>query len=171
VDTEGGIAARLAELESRVAALEGEKAAPGGGLDRDAFWALSGLQERSKAPNGAVLFTGGVNLPSGEYYHWQQSKSTDDLLGMDWTESSNAFAALGHPVRLLLLGRILGGMRTVAELQELDEVGTTGQLYHHLKQLVAANWLQTAGRGRYAVPGHRVVPLLVLLAATHPEVG
>ena len=58
-----------------------------------------------------------------------------------------------------------------AELQELDEVGTTGQPYHHLKQLVAASWLQTAGRGRYAVLGNRVVPLLVLLAATHPEVG
>jgi hypothetical protein len=165
------IAARLAELEARVAALEGKKADAGGGLDRDVFWALRGLQERSEAPNGAVLFTGSVDLPSGEHYHWQQGTSTDDLLGRDWTESSGAFAALGHPVRLLLLGRILGGMRTVAELQELDEVGTTGQLYHHLKQLVAANWLQTAGRGRYAVPGHRVVPLLVLLAATHPEAG
>jgi hypothetical protein len=96
------------------------------------------VQERSKAPNGAVR-----------------------------TESSSAFAALGHPVRLLLLGR----SPRWAELQELDEVGTTGQLYHHLKQLVAVSWLQNAGRGRYAVLGNRVVPLLVLLAATHPEVG
>jgi hypothetical protein len=42
---------------------------------------------------------------------------------------------------------------------------TTGQLYHHLRQLVAAGWLRTSLRGRYAVPADRIVPLLALLAA------
>jgi hypothetical protein len=164
VDTES----RLAELEARVTALESEKPAPGGGHDPDVFWALIGLRERVKDPNGAVLFTGAVKLPSGEHYEWQQGHLTEDILGVDWAEVSGSFAALGHPVRLLLLGRILGGIRSVAELQELDEVGTTGQLYHHLKLLVAANWLEVAHRGHYVVPGHRVVPLLVLLAAARP---
>ena len=77
--------------------------------------------------------------------------------------------ALGHPVRLLLLRQVLSGAGTVAELQERVELGTSGQLYHHLRQLVGARWLQVAARGRYAVPPERVVPLLVVLAAARRE--
>ncbi len=53
----------------------------------------------------------------------------------------------------------------MAGLVGIDGFGTSGQLYHHLRQLVAAGWLRTAGRGRYEVPPARVVPLLVVLAA------
>lgn len=45
------------------------------------------------------------------------------------------------------------------------DIGYTGQLHHHLRQLVAAGWLQSAGRGRYRVPAQRVVPLLAIVAA------
>ena len=74
------------------------------------------------------------------------------------------FAALGHTLRLRLLREILGGRRTATELAGLDEVGTSGQIYHHLRQLTAAGWLRQAGRGRYEIPAGRVVPLLVALA-------
>lgn len=154
------LAERLAALEERVAALEGR-----GGPDPKTFWALHGLRDRLPADVGGVLFTGAVPLPTGEYYEWQQGATTEDLLGADWSELSGAFAALGHPVRLLLLRLILSGVHSTAELQERDELGTTGQLYHHLRQLVSAGWLQVTGRGNYAVPGSKVVPLLVLLAA------
>ena len=152
---------RLAALEDRVAALEGRRAVPE--LPEGTFWALEGLKQR--AGEGAVLFTGTAPLPTGEYYEWQQGATLVDLQDMDWSESSTAFAALGHPVRLLLLKLILGGVRSTAELQEHEALGTTGQLYHHLRQLVATGWLQVTGRGHYAVPGQKVVPLLVLLAA------
>ncbi len=46
-----------------------------------------------------------------------------------------------------------------------DRTRTTGQIYHHLRLLTAAGWLHTTGRGRYEVPGTRVVPLLVVLTA------
>lgn len=71
-------------------------------------------------------------------------------------------SALAHPVRLQLLHRVLHGGRTVAELSE--GLGTSGQLYHHLRQLVAEGWLATSGRGVYDVPPARVVPLVTLLA-------
>jgi DNA-binding HxlR family transcriptional regulator len=90
---------------------------------------------------------------------------TDDLLARDWSDLSGNIAAIGHPVRLLLLHRVLSGAGSVAELQEREPGGTTGQLYHHLRQLVAAGWLRVAARGRYSVPPERVVPLLVILAA------
>ncbi|MDQ0795005.1 helix-turn-helix transcriptional regulator [Streptomyces sp. B1I3] len=169
---------RVAELERRIAALESvaDRGAPELG-DGD-FWALDGLKDQlgrvgDAAADGGVLFTGAVRLPAGERYEWQYGALTAGLLGNgedrpDWSEAAEPLAALGHPVRLRLLREILGGRRTAAELAELDETGTTGQIYHHLRLLTAAGWLHAAGRGRYEVPGARVVPLLVVLTAARP---
>nr|WP_237546142.1 winged helix-turn-helix domain-containing protein [Streptomyces sp. SID5606] len=158
---------RVADLERRLAALEeaGERPAPRPG--EGDFWALEGLKEQLAelgAADGGVLFTGTVRLPTGEQYAWQHGTLTDGLMDADWAESAEVFAALGHPVRLRLLREILGGRRTAAELAELDGVGTTGQIYHHLRQLTGAGWLHAAGRGRHEVPPGRVVPLLVALS-------
>ncbi|MFD5699265.1 ArsR/SmtB family transcription factor [Streptomyces lasiicapitis] len=174
---------RVAELERRMAALEGAAGAAGAAsADRDRdeaapvvgesdFWALEGLKAQLaqyKAADGGVLYTGAVRLPTGERYDWQTGQFTEALLDGDWSEAAESFAALGHPVRLRLLREILGGRRTAADLAALDEVGTTGQIYHHLRQLTGAGWLHSAARGRYAVPADRVVPLLVVLTAARP---
>lgn len=164
-----------------MAALEGEGGdADGAGRDRDDaapavsesdFWALEGLKAQlagHRAADGGVLYTGAVRLPTGERYDWQTGQFTDVLLDGDWSEAADSFAALGHPVRLRLLREILGGRRTAADLAALDGVGTTGQIYHHLRQLTGAGWLHTTARGRYGVPAERVVPLLVLVAAARP---
>jgi hypothetical protein len=66
---------------------------------------------------------------------------------------------------LLLLRRVLGGASSVAELQAHEGLGTSGQLYHHLRQLVGAGWLRATARGHYAVPPERMVPLLAILSA------
>jgi hypothetical protein len=154
---------RLAALEERVSRLEAEPQAP-----RDeVFWALEGLRRRITGP-GQVLFTGALNLPTGERYEWQQGAETDRLLEADWSEGAASLAALGHPVRLTLLGAALRGTRSAAELQEAAGLHTTGQLYHHLKQLTATGWLQAEGRGHYQVPAGRVVPLLVVMSAVVP---
>ncbi|MET7368440.1 helix-turn-helix domain-containing protein [Streptomyces sp. NPDC005566] len=170
---------RVAELERRLAVLE--RAADGEGspsLGDGDFWALAGLKDQlgrlgDAAADGGVLFTGAVRLPAGERYEWQYGALTAGLLGSDedrpdWAEAAEPLAALGHPVRLRLLREILGGRRTAAELAELDETGTTGQIYHHLRLLTGAGWLHTTGRGRYEVPAARVVPLLVVLTAARP---
>ncbi|MER6995193.1 winged helix-turn-helix domain-containing protein [Streptomyces sp. NPDC000410] len=161
---------RVAELERRMAALEqAGPAAPAVG-DGD-LWALEGLKSQlaeAGAEGGGVLFTGAVRLPTRERYEWQFGALTDGLLEDDWSQAAESFAALGNPVRLRLLREIVGGLRTAAELAELDGLGTTGQIYHHLRQLTAAGWLHTAGRGRYEVPAGRMVPLLVALTAARP---
>ncbi|KAF4405149.1 MULTISPECIES: helix-turn-helix transcriptional regulator [Streptomyces] len=160
---------RVTEIERRLAELEG----PGGQEERPAvarrpdFWALDGLKAQlgeAGTENGGVLFTGSVRLPTGERYEWQHGAVTDQVLeGGDWADTAEALAALGKPVRLRLLREILGGRRTAAELAGLPDVGTTGQVYHHLRQLTAAGWLRSTGRGRFEVPAGRVVPLLVAL--------
>lgn len=128
----------------------------------DIFWALEGLRARVEEP-GAVLLAGHVRLPDGRNAQWQQAAATEDLLGRDWAENSDGLAALGHPVRLRLLQQVLNGATTVHELTQTDGVGTSGQVYHHLRQLSSTGWLRAVGAGRYEVPVARVVPLLVLL--------
>ncbi|KOG37991.1 helix-turn-helix domain-containing protein [Streptomyces decoyicus] len=162
---------RVAELERRLAALERSAGLAAGPPEResdDDLWALHGLQAQLAelgAHNGGVLFTGAVRIPAGQRYEWQYGLDTDTVLDADWADAAESFAALGQPVRLRLLREILRGRCTAAELTELDGTGTTGQIYHHLRQLTAAGWLHTAARGRYEVPAHRVVPLLVMLTA------
>lgn len=162
------LAERVAELEQRVAALEGGAEPPGEPAPSQ-LWALHRLQEEFAAadmPDGGVLFTGSVRLPTREEYAWQVQYSTEEMLSEDWTVSAECLSALGSPIRLRLLQEILNGRRTAAELSGLDGVGTSGQIYHHLRQLAAVGWLQTAGRGRFEVPAQRVVPLLIALAST-----
>ncbi|MFG2682914.1 ArsR/SmtB family transcription factor [Streptomyces sp. NPDC048392] len=158
---------RVAALERRLAALEEAGDRPASRPGEGDFWALRGLKDQLTelgAADGGVLFTGSVRLPAGERYDWQHGALTEVLMDADWAESAEAFAALGHPVRLRLLREVLGGRRTAAELAELDGMGTTGQIYHHLRQLTGAGWLHPAGRGRHEVPPGRVVPLLVALS-------
>lgn len=161
---------RLADLEERVGRLETDDG-PGDGHGaererREIFWALNRLKELAEPEKGAVLFTGVAPLPTGETYEWQQASATTDLLDSDWSEVAGPLEALGHPVRLMLLQRVLSGVTSSAELKEDPALGTTGQLYHHLRRLVADGWLQTVGRGRYRVPPGRVIPLLTVLFAT-----
>ncbi|MET8056939.1 ArsR/SmtB family transcription factor [Streptomyces microflavus] len=85
------------------------------------------------------------------------------VLSSDWSETADTLGALGHPVRLRLIQALAGGRSAVAELVELEGLGTTGQIYHHLRQLVSAGWLETTGRGRYQIPPARLVPLLVVV--------
>ncbi|KQR10384.1 helix-turn-helix transcriptional regulator [Cellulomonas sp. Leaf334] len=155
---------RLAALEQRVADLERARQRPVSAHvpDPDVFWALDGLQERVGEP-GAVLLTGAVTLPDRRVARWQSAAGTDELLDEDWSDHADVFAALGHPVRLRLLGRVLSGVGTANDLMDTEGVGTSGQVYHHLRQLVAAGWLRAVGGGRYEVPVARVVPLLVLV--------
>lgn len=129
------------------------------------LWALDGLRRRLDDPDGGVLFTGSVSLDGSGPHLWQQAATTVSLLESDWSELAPSLDALGHPVRLQLLQLVASGVHRTAELAEADGLGTTGQLHHHLRQLVAAGWLRSAGRGSYEIPVQRAVPLLVVLAA------
>ena len=135
------------------------------------FWLLQALAaEAAELPGGAVAYGGQVRLPGGEEYAWQRTHGAEELRTAEPDDETLAAAlsALAHPVRLRLLREVLSGNTTTAALAALPGLGTTGQLHHHLRQLTATGWLRTAGRGSYSVPGDRVVPLHVVLAAVAP---
>jgi hypothetical protein len=163
-DRVSALESRLAELIARFDQPDSPPSTDPAAPRTDMYWALDGLRARAaEMEGGAVLFTGTVDLPTGEHYDWQYGTPVEALMADDWATWAGTLGALGHPVRLLLLRRVLAGVRTAADLATDEGFGTTGQLYHHLRQLVSAGWLHSA-RGQYAVPGERVVPLLVILS-------
>lgn len=155
-------------LSERVLALEdagpAAKEQPPTPLDGDALWALTSLQSRladhPTTADGAVMLVGSLTLPTGDPVAWQQGAGTTGQLETDWSDHAATFAALGHPVRIELLRSILSGVHATADLAETGQLGTTGQLHHHLRQLVAAGWVRQSGRGTYEVPAARIVPLM-----------
>lgn len=83
---------------------------------------------------------------------------------------AEVLAALGHPVRLALVRRLLTGSATAAELQAAAELSSTGQVYHHLRGLAAARVVEQDGRS-YRVPKTAVVPLLTAILAAADLAG
>lgn len=158
------VLARLDKLEraSRTIAPQVPPLAPVD--DADQYWILNRLRQ-STAKAGEVVYAGAATLPTGEQYIWQRHAAVGTLMKTDWSSLDRVIAALGHPVRLRLLKLIVEGKRTKAELEQLDGLGTTGQLYHHLNILQEAGWVRSLERGSYSVPGERVVPLLAILSA------
>ena len=156
------LAERLERIEARLAHLErGTRSTPEQLPEADAFWALEALKTRAQ---DVVLFTGAVTLPTGEHYEWQESRTLEDLLVLEPTSSAAGFDALAHPIRVLSCSTSCAVYAPPPSSSTLAEFGTSGQLYHHLRQLVAQGWLQLVGRGHYQVPPQRVIPLLVVLA-------
>lgn len=159
---------RLESLEQRVTSLEAallQKAtaeAENPAAAEDTFWALNGLRARTGDP-GAVMMVGSVQTPGGQEARWQMATSTEDLFGSDFAERAESLSALAHPVRMQILQKLMTDAETVHDLAATGDFGTSGQIYHHLRQLTSHGWLRAVGGGKYAVPEARMVPLLTIL--------
>lgn len=157
------LAARLEKLERQEKQSRASKsAAPG--IDAERYWLIDKVT-REGAKGGEVVYGGVVTVPTGEQYVWQKHGAVREMFKRDWTAFDRVLAALGHPVRLAILKALLEGKHGKADLEKLEGLGTTGQLYHHLKALEEAGWVRSLERGVYGVPGERVVPLLAILSA------
>lgn len=155
------------KIDRILALLESREPAAAGASARTAaeFWALEGLRSRLVDDPGEVMLVGAVALPGGQSYDWQQSASVAAVLDTEWSEAADTISALAHPVRLAIVQAVARGRGSTAELADLPGLGTTGQLHHHLRLLLAAGWLQSSGRGHYEVPAARVIPLLTTIVA------
>lgn len=114
------------------------------------------------------LFYSGRYRGENRHYRWEpQERQVVQLLDLDGEKAAKVLAALGHQQRLDILRTVLKEPLTGPEIVERLNMGTTGQLYHHIKALMAADLLTQEERGgKYSLPSHRSLPLLLLLAAT-----
>lgn len=111
----------------------------------------------------------GVFTSGGRQSNWiRNAINTDDLLSLIENRSaSTVLQCIGNNDRLALLLAILRTPMTVATMVEKCGFNTTGQAYHHLKPLIAADLVfevEEAERGVYAVRPHRVQGIIMLLA-------
>lgn len=163
---------RLGDLERRVGGLEimlaaADKAAPPPPPDLqqlDELRRRDGPRYVRGSLRGAVTYAGSATLGEGEVL-WAGEHGLPQIWDLDPEDIARLLAALGHPARLALVRALLAGVRTSQELQEVIQSGSAGQLYHHLKDLMASGVVDQAGRSRYRISAGRVVPLLVILAA------
>lgn len=181
---------RLAQIELRLAALEQraalgrpaqEESAPdqtanGQVTDRagrpqpeaDTFGPIGDPPPDSPS-HGQVNYSGDVTLHGRVV--WNIGLGAQETLDLPGTRSAAVLAGLGHPTRAALTRRLLAGPATTAELQQVLDGSSTGQLYHHLRTMTACGLAEQDGRGRYRVPPTAVVPALVLLLAAADLAG
>jgi DNA-binding transcriptional ArsR family regulator len=127
------------------------------------FWILEGLRTQAGGQGGAVAYAG---MLSDGSVQWQYQRPADHVLALDFADSAAQLAAIGSPVRMQILQAVLAGADSVARLSDLPDMGSSGQLYHHLNQLTGAGWLVSPRRGRWEVPAERIIPLLTIVLAT-----
>ncbi len=132
------------------------------GSNAQELWALNELAQRYDQP--AVMFAGTAETEGGPVM-WQYGRFSEHLKNTDAFAVSPALEAIAHPIRLTLLLAIINGTTTSAKLAELEQVGTSGQVYHHLSQLNAAGWIRSVKRGQWEVPASKVIPLLTIILA------
>jgi DNA-binding transcriptional ArsR family regulator len=147
---------RLAALEARVAALEGG-AAP-----------AAAAAAAEVDGSGAVGYEGDVRLHGR--VAWTIRYSPASVLDLPAAPTAEVLAALGHPVRLALVRRLLMGPASAADLQDAAELSSTGQVYHHLRALTAARVVEQDGRS-FRVPTTGVVPVLTMILAAGDVAG
>lgn len=148
-------AARLEALEARVAALEG---APRSTPTTDGRAGEIGYHGSVRRHEGAGPVT------------WTIGYDAAATLELPAGPVTEVLAALGHPVRLELVRRLLAGPASTSDLVEAADLSSSGQLYHHLRTLTAARVVEQDGR-TYRVPDSGVVPVLVALLAAADLAG
>lgn len=132
---------------------------------------LNNLENKCEESNqsGAITYIG-VYESGGRQSTWIRNEvDTDSLLSLIVNKSAEkVLSCIGNNDRLNILLSILRKPMTVAQL--VDECGynSTGQVYHHLKPLIAADLItedvKNEGRGFYIVQPHRVGGIIMLLA-------
>ena len=121
-----------------------------------------------KKRTGSITYLGVFNSV-GRQSNWIHNEvNVDDLLALIENKSAaTVLQCIGNNDRLSLLLALLRTPMTVAAMVEKCGFNTTGQVYHHLKPLIAADLVYEvpqAERGVYAVKHHRIQGIIMLLA-------
>jgi hypothetical protein len=136
--------------------------------------AITAIMDRMEHECGESGETGcvtymGVFSGGGSRSSWVRSGvGTDGLLKLiENRTAAKVLNCIGNNDRLSILLALLRQPMTVAALVEDCGYNSTGQVYHHLKPLIAADLVMEAKgsvKGTYTVKPHRVQGVIMLLA-------
>ena len=114
----------------------------------------------------------GVFASGGRQSTWIQNEiNTDELLGLIENHTAQrVLSCIGNNDRLNILLALLREPMTVASLVEKCGYNSTGQVYHHLKELISTDLVaedREHGKGVYVVKSHRVQGIIMMLAGVN----
>ncbi len=120
----------------------------------------------SQGISGLITYLG-IFASGGRQSNWIKSRvSADDLLTLiENRTAEKVLRCIGNGDRLNILLAILKKPMTVAELVVECSLSSTGQAYHHMKPLLAADLITESGeKGVYIIQPHKVQGIIMLLA-------
>jgi hypothetical protein len=120
-----------------------------------------------KDVTGLITYLG-VYSSGGRQSNWIRNEvCTDDLLALiEDRTAEKVLNCIGSSDRLNILLALLKKPMSVAELVSECSLNSTGQAYHHMKPLLAADLIieDTNSKGVYVVQSHKVQGIIMLLA-------
>lgn len=120
------------------------------------------LPQESGTLQGMLSCEGSIQFAE-QRLQWGQSLALQPIFAASPELLAQLFAALSSPHRVIILRTLCEGPRTSQQLQELLGMGSAGQLYHHLKELLAAGLLIQRGRSAYTLEPTKVIPVCMAL--------
>lgn len=146
---------RIADLAERVTRLEAKQSSSPTPVVHE-------LDERPSV--GEVRYSG-----SGPWQDravvWQMERSWDEVVSHDVETLARVFGALASPGRLRIVAALTAGTTGTSELATRVDAATSGQLFHHLKELLAIGIVHQPRRGHYALRPQHVLPILAAVSA------
>lgn len=162
---------RFAGLEERIARLEAAAEAVSNRMS----------QEKSSGPGmparttefpfdfgdepDAVVAYGGRNALEGPPLAWQMRRTWEEVIDGAGEGVASVLSALASPPRLRMVTELARGPLSTSDLAERLDQPSTGQLFHHLKELLAAGIVHQPQRGVYTIRKQHLVPVLAILSA------
>ena len=94
-----------------------------------------------------------LNVAGKPSCNWSISwdHEVEELLAAPCHRVAHVLGVLGNEVRLAILRELIDGPKTVVQLTESLGMQTTGQAYHHLKELQRAGYVAEKKAGKYSI--------------------
>ncbi len=121
--------------------------------------ALAQLQERMARLEGQVFGERAVGTDGAA------GAEGNAIFAVPLDGNVRVLAALASMPRLALYRAVLDHPATSGELMKAASLNTTGQLYHHLRELMSAGLIAQEGRDRYALVPERLPAARTILGA------
>ena len=130
---------------------------------------LRKFADESGNETGVISYHGFVELGGCGSYWGALNRTVNDYMAMPPDKISIVLSSLGNQQRWEILCALLNKPMTVAQIVEEFDMKTSGKAYHHLNNLIAADLLEEVKdkdveKGTYAVKGHRVQGIIMLMA-------
>ena len=146
----------IRDLTERMESLEGRLPAP----------VESVLDGTVDAPaHGKVVYSG-IGPWQDRALAWQMERTWTDVLDVEPDGIARVLAALASPTRIRIVEALIGGPASTGELAERVDAGTSGQLFHHLKELLAVGIVHQPQRGVYELRPQHALPFLTIVSAS-----